>query len=381
MALTEIKQRRQRGALRQEGQRWVLRIRDDVTDADGQCRRPERRLDVGTVAEFPVRSKARQAADTLLARLNPRAPRMGSGMTLTDFAEIFEADHLAMLKPASAHAARSMLRRHITPTLGCLPLDQLQGRAPQLLVNKMAATGCSRKTIKNAVSVLSSLLRLARRYGHPCPPLGRDAITLPPAPVNRERRFFTAADSGRIIQAAPFPWRALYALLAFTGMRIGEALGLAWSHVDFSSGLLHVRQSCVLGQIQTTKSQNSAVDLPMPQSLREILAAFQVHWQPNASGLLFADDVGVPLKADVVRNLQLRPLLKALAIAPAGFHAWRHGHATALFSAGVSAPTVRGLLRHSDLRTTLGYTHTVASEQRDAVERVANLITATMSQR
>jgi integrase len=55
-----------------------------------------------------------------------------------------------------------------------------------------------------------------------------------------------------------------------------------------------------------------------------------------------------------------------------GFHAFRHGVATALIDRGASITTVGAQLRHSDPRITLGlYAHVVPQSQRDAVEGLA----------
>jgi integrase len=71
----------------------------------------------------------------------------------------------------------------------------------------------------------------------------------------------------------------------------------------------------------------------------------------------------------------LRPLLVSLGIPLGGFHAFRHGVATALIDRGASITTVGAQLRHSDPRITLGlYAHVVPQSQRDAVEGLASAL-------
>ena len=58
-----------------------------------------------------------------------------------------------------------------------------------------------------------------------------------------------------------------------------------------------------------------------------------------------------------------------LKIPQGGFHALRHGAASALLSEGATPAVVQRQLRHSDARITLGvYAHVVGDEQRDAVQ-------------
>ncbi len=66
-----------------------------------------------------------------------------------------------------------------------------------------------------------------------------------------------------------------------------------------------------------------------------------------------------------------------IRIALAGFHAFRHGVATALIDRGASITTVGAQLRHSDPRITLGqYAHVVPQSQRDAVEGLASALSS-----
>lgn len=62
------RKRYQRGALRKEGQKWILRWREDVIDTTGRVVRSERRATVGTLQDLPTKPLARRAADRRLDR-------------------------------------------------------------------------------------------------------------------------------------------------------------------------------------------------------------------------------------------------------------------------------------------------------------------------
>lgn len=362
------KHRRQRGALRLEAQGWVLRIRDDVNDAEGTLTRTERRLPLG---QWPTKPQARRAADAVLARLNPSGSRMGSGITVAQFSEIFLTDHIDMLKPTTAAAMKSIVRRQLVPAIGGSRLDELSGHALQGLVNRMHGEGCSRKTVKNSLSVLSSMMRLARARGFPCALLDRATIKLPPVGVDIERRHFTMDEMAKIVGAAPWPSKALFALLSLAGLRAGEALALRWSDIDTAAGVITIKHATAFRKIQTPKSSGSAASLPVPAALLDVLNAYRAYWRPNHLGLLFVGPDALPLLSSTVRRKWLRPLLAELGIAPGGLHSFRHGFATSLFQAGASAATVKALMRHSDVRVTLRYTHVLPNEMREATARLA----------
>jgi site-specific recombinase XerC len=96
--------------------------------------------------------------------------------------------------------------------------------------------GASPSTIRRAKAALSVMLASAVEDG--------DLASNPAAGVRyvpseqakrrhptRKRRMLTAEDVVAILNAMPEEWRAFFALLAQTGVRIGELLGLTWGHV------------------------------------------------------------------------------------------------------------------------------------------------------
>ncbi len=367
--MTGIKRQRfQRGSLKLTPTGWWLRHRG----ADGK----ETRRFVGHRTQYRTQTAARVAADRLLAELNPLHQVSARSVRLHDFAAVYVSDAIALMKPASARSASSLLQKHVVPLMGDMYLESIGLQAQQRFVTQLHAAGLSNKSIANLLALLSRVCALARKYGFPAANIERLELTMPPDELDRERRCFTPDEGRRILEAADFPWRALYALYAFLGLRSGEGLGLCWQHVDVEQRLIHVRQAAVMGVIQTVKSRNSKADLPMPEPLQAILTDYRAVWPPNAAGLLFADEQGSPLNADRIRAQHFTPLLKQLGIAHGGFHAFRHGVATTLLNAGVSIHVVKSILRHGDLKTTLGYTHTVIDDQRRATDKGAAMFTS-----
>lgn len=355
----------QHGSLRLATTGWWLRYRN----ADGR----EATRFVGPRSRYRTKAAARMACDKFMAEINPGHAVSSRSVTLGAFAPVYLSDSIALLKPSSQSAAKSILQKHIVPLLGERYLEDVGVQQQQQLVNRLHADGLSNKTIINALGIVSRLSSLARKYGHPVSPFDRRAVTLPPDALDRTRRYFTPAEVRQILAAAEMPWRALYALFAYLGLRTGEGLGLCWSHINFDQQLIHIRQSAVLGRVQTVKSRNSKADLPMPAPLLELLRAHQQQWAANEAGLLFADEDGQPLNANRIREAHFGPLLKRLGLPHGGFHAFRHGAATNLLSVGVPIHTVKAILRHGDIKTTLTYSHTTTDDQRRATDKTSDL--------
>jgi hypothetical protein len=154
--------------------------------------------------------------------------------------------------------------------------------------------------------------------------------------------------------------------------RSHEAANVVYSSVRLSEGF-----SVYAGVLDTPKSAASVAALPLPPLLAIRLKAFLAskHFRQSDLGLVFANRNRRPFSANKLREKKLRPLLVSLGIPLAGFHAFRHGVATALIDRGASITTVGAQLRHSDPRITLGlYAHVVPQSQREAVESLATVI-------
>jgi integrase len=367
------RRRYQRGALRREGKFWILRWREDVLDKTGAVVRVERRARIGAAKDLPTKALARRVADRMIEHVNQPNYMPGKVATVKEFSEVYCANVCPTFKPSSCESARSLTRIYITPVLGHYRLDQVRGEVPQLLVNDLRRRGLSRKTTLNALSTLASMLGAARDWNYLAPELDWRKLRLPVEELQQPQRFFTPDESQRIIDAAPEPWNICFAFMAYLGVRAGEAVGIAWDHLDLSSGVLLVRQSNWRGTLLTVKSKASLRDLPLPPVLVDMLKDYRLRWRPNAFGLLFANAKGRPITSCYVRRDILHPIRERLGIPRGAFHAFRHGLGTALMQEGVNARVVQQQLGHADLRMLARYAHVVPQDQRAAVERTVDV--------
>ena len=119
-----------------------------------------------------------------------------------------------------------------------------QLRSKKKSVNgKQTAELLSAWTLHNVAKVLRLIFKFAYRNGYiGTNPLDRIRDELPTGRNKTSAWVLDAEDVNRLIEATSEHYRMLITLLAFTGMRISEALGLAWADVYFDAGAVNVRR-------------------------------------------------------------------------------------------------------------------------------------------
>jgi integrase len=352
--------------------------RRDVRKEDGTTKREQCWLPLGLVNEQSERSAWKQFQPFLDA-VNEAAKKLAprTGLALSDFVEEWRSSVAVNLKGSTTRAAASHLRAHIIPKLGSLHLSEITTKAVQGFVAHLAGGGRSRKTVENVLLTLSSILRVARAWGHVCGDFRFADLTLPRDGVRVEQRAFTDDEVRKIIANALEPLSTIVAVTAVLGLRIGETLALRTSDVDFAKHVIRVRQTvdAATRTVSGVKSKASSADLPMSTELQVRLKTHVLRHDPK-NELLFVNGRGRPFSANKLREKQLHPLLVRLGIPSGGFHSLRHGAASSLLADGATPAVVQKQLRHSDARITLGvYGHVIGDAQRNAVQtRSARLV-------
>lgn len=180
----------------------------------------------------------------------------------------------------------------------------------------------------------------------------------------------------------------LFEVLAMTGLRRGEVVGLRWGDVDLGKRVLWVRQSVVqvgyesvVGQPKTASGEDRRVDLDASTAGSLIAHRLQQDAERAAFGaayedhdLVFAREDGSYLKPEVV-STTFQSLVAKAGLRRVRLHDLRHGQASIMLAAGVDMTVVSKRLGHSGIRITSDtYTHLLEGVGRQAAEAAAALV-------
>jgi integrase len=180
---------------------------------------------------------------------------------------------------------------------------------------------------------------------------------------------------------------ALWILLAMTGMRRGEALGLRWSDVDLDAGRLRVVQTVIqvrskvtIGEPKTARGRRPiALDAGTVAVLREhrrrsVEQRVLVGPAFEDRGLVFHHPDGSCLKPDAVSAAFVRRV-RAAGLSRLTLKGLRHTWATLALERGIHPRVVQERLGHSTIAITLGiYSHVVPTLHDEAAQLVADLV-------
>ena len=289
---------------------------------------------------------------------------------------------------------QSEVRRHLIPALGAIPLTQLQ---PQQLQNYYGQAltkgridgqgGLSARTVLYHHRILSEALSHAVKMGFLVRNVAEAAD--PPRPERKEMATLSPEDVPQLLEASQeTPYYVLFYTALYTGMRLGELLGLRWCDVDLDMASLSVVQALYkrsgVCKMVGPKSSHSRRRIALSPSLALLLREYKAEQQtqgillgklPVDSDLVFSHLDGKPRDPGVVSHTFARVLKKA-RLPHIRFHDLRHTHATLLLKGGVHPKIVSERLGHANIIITLDtYSHVLPGLQERAAEHFDNLVT------
>ncbi len=299
----------------------------------------------------------------------------------------------ATVRPTTLQHYASYVTVHIVPRIGRLQLARL---GPAQL-NAMYASlledgrsdgrgGLSPRSVRHVHTCLHKALHDAMRWGY----LARNPADAADPPVPRTAEMTVWAPEQMRAFLASVADDRLYAawlLLATTGMRRGEVLGLRWEDVDLERRRLSVVRQLTtvnyrvaVSEPKTAKGRRSvALDGATVKALRSHRARQNAERLANAdvwqdAGLVFTHEDGSALHPHRF-SAWFEQRRIAAGLPRIRLHDVRHSYATAALSAGVAAKVVSERLGHANITITLDtYSHVLPALQEDAADKVASLI-------
>lgn len=308
--------------------------------------------------------------------------------TLGEYA-IHWLDEIVALRSRSSTYDSYM--RHLATLTATLGRTRLLDLTPAMLQSRYAALskeGRSASYLHKMHTILKSALGQAVEW---------DLITRNPAArltlPRLPKRAYTTLSPEQLrtvlttAVARRHPLSTFWLLLATTGLRRGEALGLRWQDVDLDRGVLTVNGQLVRGQdkamewaeTKTGKGRTVRLMVPVVDALRRHSGsqyADRLEADPPwpESPYVFLTARGEPWTDGAVNRAWGR-MLGWAGVPSVRLHDLRHGVATLLMQDGVPAPVVAALLGHSSTRVTLDvYSHVSEGQGADAIRALESIL-------
>ena len=280
------------------------------------------------------------------------------------------------LKPKTREGYESLVRKHILPRLGSRSLAAVRPIDVRRMISEMIDEGLSPSRVRQARQVLGMLFNAAveNRAIARSPVAGVKV----PHEQRREMKILTAEQMSKIAETVPDRYRALVYLLAYGGLRWGEAVALRRERINVLRSRIEVKESVAetgtglhYGPTKTYQARSVAI----PAFLKEMLGAHLDEYvadEPDA--LVFTNETGAPVRGNNWRSRVWHPALKEAGLPPVRIHDLRHTCATLLIAQGAHAKAIQRHLGHSSIQITFDtYGHLLPDEQ----DRVADALDET----
>lgn len=299
-------------------------------------------------------------------------------VTLADFYDEYHSVLEEDLVSNAVAAYDRAWRLRVKPSLGHLPVSEITA----LVVSAARAswTG-SGSTKQDALALLSRLLGLAAMGGlidsNPCRSLPRSRSKANDTdPVSRALSDVQVARMLTLTAFHPFGQRAL-AGLVFTGLRLGELVGLRWEDVDTGQGLITVRRTFSPNghgklEVRATKSGHIR-SVPI---LNELLPWLELALQAGFDHVFTGVRGGPFDSGNLSRAVKWEKIRDGIATfadgRPLRFHDLRHTFLTRLARAGNSPQNIQRVAGHASISTTELYTRSSSTDAALAVREKMN---------
>ena len=182
-------------------------------------------------------------------------------------------------------------------------------------------------------------------------------------------------------------------LTIFTGVRLGELMGLEWQDVDFKNGIISInRSSQYLSDMgvftKTPKTESSIREIAIPEFIISLLEEYKLWYEEQKSiygelwtnsNRLFVQADGKPMHPSSISKWFVR-YVSTIGLPVINFHGLRHTNASLLVAQNVDIAVISARLGHAQISTTLDfYVHPLLSHNRKAGYALENLLLPTRS--
>lgn len=351
---------------------FVIDVPSSELDARGRPKRKQTRR-----RGFATRREAQAELTRTLTRLDEHTYVAPQQQTLAEFIEhtwLPAAEHT--IKRTTFDGYRRALRRHvIARPIGGMKLQQVDGPALNALYRVLLAGDADHPALGHtSVHGIATLLHRVFKDAMKWQVVQRNPVDASDPPKKQSQLDMRTWTNAQLLQfldvASEHRHSALWWLLATTGMRRGEALGLRWSDVDLERREVRIQRALVNvdggRDWSTPKTKAGRRTIVIDDDMVTALKAHRARQNAEklALGAGYADQDLITAQEDGQSvgptriTEQFTRLSKRAGLPHIRLHDLRHTYATLALEAGIHPRVVQEQLGHSHVSVTLGiYSH------------------------
>lgn len=372
----------QRGRIYKHHGSWLLQYYD-TEFADGKKTRKRKCVRLAPAnGEYPTKKSVESFAVKYLLPANSGQLPSESATRLVDYIQfVYLPAAERRLRPSTVRDYRDIFQQHLKARLGDLRLRDFRTVHGQRIMHGIPDVGHLR--LLRIKAVLSAVFTHALQTGvldgtNPIHP-----VSVPGKVKKFQGYAYTIDQVEEFFKATSGTARIVLAVAALTGMRLSEIRGLRWS--DYDGETLHVQRTVWRTHVGEPKTEVSEGKVPILPVLKRALDKYRDGASDDAY-IFSGERRGAPLNLHNLAARVIKPAIEkhkkenpdsqlAQTLVWKGWHAFRRGLASNLYSLGVQPKVIAAILRHSDIGTTLQYyVHTPTDESRQALKKVGELI-------
>jgi integrase len=242
--------------------------------ADGSRKR--RCLIVGSVEQYPNEALAQKAVAALRADINAENPRTSltpiSVQTLIEHYREKELGANCSKTRKTQVTYEGYFNKWILPRWGSYRVTEVKAVAVEQWLRSLKYANGSKAKARN---IMSAVFNHAVRWEW----LDLNPIRMVRQTAKRTRMpiVLSIEQIAALLRILKEPTRTMVFLAVFTGLRVGELLGLKWKDIDFQKMEVHVIRSIVMQHVGDCKTEASRKPVPLDLRLSKVLWNWRMH--------------------------------------------------------------------------------------------------------
>lgn len=335
---------------------------------------------------FKTRKEAQDALNQLQFEVYSGTFKKRQSETYRDIYIMWVENYENTVEESTFVKTMNIFKNHILPAMGDYKIDKIDVSVCQKHVNQWSKKLVHFRKVK---AYAAKVLNYAIKHGY----LEKNPFDLVEMPkpkkqisLDDEEEFTNFYEREQLIQlldafkqTSSTMIYTLFHLLAYSGMRKGEALALTWSDINFDENEVRINKAISRGidcqlYLKTTKNGIDRT-ISMDQQSMNLLTTWKVEQEKNfitnspKKQLVFNNR-----NNDFIQPVQtqkwLQQIFNKFNLPKITTHGLRHTHCSLLFEAGAGIKEVQERLGHTDVKTTMDiYTHITKKTKASTIDK------------